>query len=288
MPRSFWIGLGGFILGGIVSALATFIILRSGLPGLIINLIPEEQSFIRLVWGILIIFIAVGLGGAVGGLVRGYSLHQIDRLGSQKRYLWGGAYSTWISQGILVVLVLLLIGLISLYNNGSLRDPASYIVFFALVGGLFGLLNGAVLAMITIRLRYAWTVWLGFLFASVLGGALFGVLVWRWASFASAVSRGWEGLLFLILAGVTIYGLPGGLLGLIYAWLSRKRTTEQPQAITPRRWQDIVTITIFTLLFLALASFINRGTDFVTIYPGSVTTNLSYLTQGVHWQESHR
>ncbi len=285
--RSLTIGLVGFILGGIVSALATFIILRSGLPGLIINLIPEEQSFIRLVWGIVIVFITVGLGGAVGGLVRGYSLHQIDRLGSQKRYLWGGAYSTWISQGILVVLVLLLIGLISLYNNGSLRDPASYIVFFALVGGLFGLLNGATLALITIRLRYAWLVWLGYLFASVLGGAAFGVLVWRWELYASAVSRGWEGLLFLILAGVTIYGLPGGLLGVIYTWLSRKRTTEQPEAITPRRWQDIVTITIFTLLFLALASFINRGTDFVTIYPGSVTTNLTNPTQGVHWQESH-
>lgn len=284
--RSFWIGLVGFIVGGITSALATFIILRSGLPGLIINLIPEEQSFIRLIWGILIVFIAVGLGGAVGGLLRGYSLHKIDRLGSQKRYIWGGAYSTWISQGILVVFVLLLIGLISLYNNGSLRDPASYIVFFALVGGLFGLLNGVVLAMITIRLRYAWMVWLGYLFASVLGGALFGVLVWKWESFASAVSRGWEGLIFLLLAGITIYGLPGGLVGLIYAGLSRKRTTEQPQAITPRRWQDIVTITIFTLLFLALASFINRGTDFVTKYPGSVTTNLKNLTQGVHWQES--
>ena len=285
--RSFWIGLLGFILGGIISALATFIILRSGVPGLIINLIPEEQSFIRLVWGILIVFIAVGLGGAVGGLVRGYSLHQIDRMGSQKRYLWGGAYSTWVSQGILVVFVLLLIGLISLYNNGSLRDPASYIVFFAVVGGLFGLLNGATLALITIRLRYAWTVWLGYLFASVLGGALFGVLVWRWELYASAVSRGWEGLLFLILAGVTIYGLPGGILGLIYARLSRKRSMDQPQAITPRRWQDIATITIFTLLFLALASFINRATDFVTKYPGSVTTNLTNPTQGIHWQEPH-
>ena len=60
--RSFWIGLVGFILGGIVSALATFIIFRSGLPSLIINLVPEEQSFIRLVWGILLIFIGCRVG----------------------------------------------------------------------------------------------------------------------------------------------------------------------------------------------------------------------------------
>jgi len=285
--RSFWIGLAGFILGGITSALATFIIFRSGLLSLIINLVPEEQSLIRLLWGIFLTFIGVGLGGAVGGLVRGYTLHQIDQVGNQKRYLWGGAYSTWISQGILVVPILLLLGLMSLYNNGSLRDPASYIAFFALVGGLFGLLNGATLSLITLRLRYAWIAWLGYLLASLVGGALFGVLVWRWESFASAVSRGWEGLAFLILAGVTIYGLPGGLLGLIYAWLSRKRTEEQPEVITPRRWQDITTITIFSLLFLAVASFIRTATDFVTIYPGSVTTNLSNPTQGVHWLESH-
>ena len=284
--RSFLVGLVGFLLGGIVSALATFIIFRSGLLSILTNLVPEEQTLIRLLWGIFLIFIGVGLGGAVGGLVRGYTLHQIDQEGNQKRYLWGGAYSTWISQGILVVPILLLIGLISLYNNGSLRDPASYIAFFALVGGLFGLLNGATLSLITLRLRYAWIAWLGYLFASLLGGALFGVLVWRWESFASAVSRGWEGLVFLILAGVTIYGLPGGLLGLIYAWLSRKRNTEQPEAITPRRWQDIATITIFSFLFLAVASFIRTATDFVTIYPGSITTNLSNPTQGVHWIES--
>jgi phosphatidylserine/phosphatidylglycerophosphate/cardiolipin synthase-like enzyme len=284
--RSFLVGLVGFILGGIASALATFIIFRSGLLTLIINLVPEDQSLIRLLWGIFLLFIGVGLGGAVGGIVRGYTLHQIDREGNRKRYLWGGAYSMWISHGILVVLVVLLIGLISLYNNGSLRDPASYIVFFALVGVLFGVLNGATLSLITIRLRYAWLVWLGCIFASLVGGALFGALVWRWASYASSVSRGWEGLVFLILAGVTIYGLPGGLVGLIYDWLSRKRTTEQPDMITPRRWQDIATITIFSLLFLAVASFIRSATDFVTMYPGSTTTNLTNPTQGIHWLDS--
>jgi hypothetical protein len=285
--RSFWVGLVGFIIGGIVSALATIIIFRSGLISLIINLIPEQQSFIRLLWGIFLTFIGVGLGGAVGGLVRGYSLHMIDQAGSQKRYFWGGAYSTWISQGILLVPILLIIGLISIYNNGSLRDPASYIVFFALVGGLFGLFNGATLSMITLRLRYVWIACLGYLFASIAGGALFGVLVWRWELFGSGISRGWEGLVFLLLAGITIYGLPGGLIGLIYAWLSRKRTPEQAEAITPRRWQDIMTITIFTLLFLAIASLINTATDFVTKYPGSTTTNLSNPTQGVQWLDSH-
>ncbi len=284
--RSFWFGLVGFILGGIASALATYLIFASGIISIILKLVPAEQSFVRLVMGIVLAFVGVGFGGAVGGLVRGYTLHQIDRMGSQKRYLWGGAYSTWISQGILVIPILLVIGLISLYNNGSQRDPASYIVFFALVGFLFGLLNGATLSLITLRLRYAWIAWLGYLLTSLVGGALFGVLVWRWELISSPVPKGLLTLLFLILAGITIYGIPGGVLGLIYSWLSHKRGVEQSQVITPRRWQDIMTITLFTLLFLFVASFINQATDFVTKYPGSVTTNLSNPTEGVHWQES--
>ena len=285
--RSFWIGLAGFILGGIISALATYIIFASGIMSLILKLVPADQSLVRLVLGIVLAFVGIGLGGAVGGLVRGHSLHLIDLQGSQKRYLLGGAYSTWISQGILVVPIMLLISLISLYNNGSQRDPASYIVFFTLVGFLFGLLNGATLSLITLRLRYAWIAWLGYLLASLVGGALFGVLVWRWEWISSPVPQGLVTLLFLILAGVTIYGIPGGAIGMIYSWLSRKRSVEQLQAITPRRWQDIMTITVFTVLFLFVASFVNSATDFVTKTQGSVTTNLSNPTEGVHWQESH-
>ena len=283
--RSFWIGLIGFILGGTIGALATYIIFTTGVMSLVVNFVSSEQPFIRYLFGIVLAFIGIGLGGTVDGLVCGYTLHLIDQEGSNKRYLLGGAFSTGISQGILVIPILLFISLVSIYNVGSQNDPASFISLFALIGGLFGLLNGAILSFATLRLRYAWIAWLGYFIASLLGGALFGLLIWRPGWISSAVSKGTAVPLYLILAGATIYGFAGGVLGLIYTWLSRQRKPNSP-AIEPRRWQDIITITVASLIFLGDVSLINHLAKFVTIFPGSITTSLSSKTEGVHWQDS--
>ncbi len=286
--RNFWVGLAGFILGGITGIVATYILFASGVLSLILKLVPEDQPFVRLLLGIILVFVGLGLGGALGGLVRGYTLHQIDPEGSRRRYLLGGAFSTGISQGILVIPLLLLISLVSMYNAGSQKDPASFIALFALIGGLFGLVNGAILSLVTLKLRYAWASWLGYFLASLVGGALFGLQLWQVGGISAATLKGLSALLFLILAGATIFGLPGGVLGLVYTWVSRKRRAEPPKEIAPRRWQDITTVSLSSLIFLAVASFLNSGADFLTIYPGSLTTSLGSPTQGIHWQASHQ
>jgi hypothetical protein len=172
-----WVGLGGFILAAITGILATVILFASGLLSLLLRLVPPEQPLVHLLLGIILVFVGLGLGGATGGLVRGYTLHLIDSQGSHRRYLLGGAFSTGISQAILVVPIMLFISLVSIYNVGSQKDPASFIVLFALVGALFGLVNGAILSLVTVRLRYAWISWLGYLLASTVGGALFGLVL---------------------------------------------------------------------------------------------------------------
>lgn len=284
--RSLWVGLSGFILGGIIGALASYIIFSSGVLSIVVNLVSPGQPFIRYLFGIVLAFIGIGLGGVVDGLVCGYTLHLIDQQGSYKRYLLGGAFSTGISQAILVIPILLFISLISIYNIGSQKDPASFIVLFALIGGLFGLLNGAILSLVTLRLRYAWIAWLGYFLASLVSGALFGLLLWRpeWISFVAL--KGFAVPLFLIMAAAMIYGFSGGVLGLIYGWLSHKRNAAQSQSIEPHRWQDIMIITIAIVIFLTEVSLINHLSKFMTIYPGSVTTSLNSETVGVHWQES--
>jgi hypothetical protein len=286
--RGFWVGLAGFIVGGITGIIATYILFATGWLSLILKLVPEDQPFVRLLTGIILAFVGLGLGGAVGGLVRGYTLHRIDPAGSRRRYLLGGAFSTGISQGILVIPVLLLISLVGMYNNESQKDPASFIVLFALIAGLFGLVNGAILSLVTLRLRYAWLAWLGYFLASLVGGALFGLQLWQLGGLSAATFKGFTALLFLILAGGTIFGIPGGVLGLVYTWAVRKRSIEPPREIAPRRWQDIATISLSSLIFLAVASFLNTGANFLTIYPGSLTTSLSSPTQGIHWQESQK
>lgn len=283
--RNFWVGLIGFILGGTIGALATYIIFTTGVMSIVVNFVSSEQPFVRYLFGIVLAFIGIGFGGAIDGLVCGYTLHLVDREGRRGRYLLGGAFSAGISQGILVIPILLFISLVSIYNVGSQNDPASFISLFALIGGLFGVLNGAILSFATLRIRYAWIAWLGYFIASLLGGALFGLLIWRPGWISSAVTKGTAVPLYLILAGATIYGLAGGVLGLIYTWLSHKRRPGTP-AIEPKRWQDIITITVAMLIFLGDVSLINHLAKFVTIYPGNLTTSLSSKTEGIHWQES--
>jgi MFS family permease len=286
--RNFLIGLAGFIAGGMVGILGTYLLFASGVLPLILKLVPENQPLVRLLLGIILAFVGLGLGGALGGLVRGYTLHQIDRSGSRRRYLWGGAFSSGVTQGVLVIPLLLLISLVSLYNAGSQKEPAFYIIFFGLIGGLFGLVNGALLSLVTLKLRYAWAAWLGYFVASLVAGALLGLMLWGVGGVSSDSFKGFKALLFFVLAGAVLFGLPGGLLGLVYTWASRKRISEPPREIAPRRWQDITTISISTLIFLAVASFLNTGANFLTIYPGNLVTNLGSPTQGIQWQESHQ
>jgi len=284
--RSFWIGLVGFMLGGVIGAVATYILFTSGILTVVVELVSPGQPFVRYLFGIILAFLGIGLGGAIDGLVCGYSLHLVDRAGSRTRYLVGGAFSTGISQGILVIPIMLFISLVSIYNVGSQKDPASFIVLFALIGCLFGLLNGAVLSTITLRLRYAWIVWLGFMVASTLGGALFGLLIWNMGWISLTASNGFSTLLFLILPGVMIYSFAGGLLGIIYFWLGSKRSSPQSPRIEPRHWQDLTVITIALAIFLGEVSLINHLAKFMTVYPGNLTTSLNSETVGVSWQES--
>ena len=286
--RSFWIGLFGFVLGGIIGALSTYLLFSSGVLTLVVDLVSPGQPFLRYLFGIILAFVGISLGGAVDGLICGYTLNFIDREGNRTRYLLGGTFATGISQGILVIPIMLFISLVSIYNVGSQKDPASFVVLFAIIGFLFGLLNGAILSLITLRLRYAWIVLIGFILASTLGGALFGVLIWNTGWISSVDTNGISTLLFLILAGVMIYSLAGGVLGIIYFWLARKRNLVSPPRIDPRHIQDIIVITLALLIFLGEVSLINHLSKFVTVYPGNITTSLISETVGVQWSEYSR
>ncbi len=284
--RSFLTGLGGFILAGIVSNLAVFLIFASGLLSFLIRLVPEEQPLVRLLTGVILVFVGIGLGGAIGGLVRGYFLHRIDPQASQRRYLAGGAFAGGISYGILVIPTLLFISLVSMYNVGAQTDPASFVVLFALIGGVFGLLNGLILALLTVRLRYVWLPWGANLLGSLIGGALIGLLIWRPEWLAASSSKILDGALFLVVAGILINAFAGGMLGLAYDWLARKRQVLGEKAVAPRRWQDIVTVSAGALILLMVMSFTNQIASFITIYPGSTSTSLDSLTEGIHWRNA--
>jgi len=67
--RNFWVGLIGFILGGTIGTLATYIIFTTGVMSIVVNFVSSEQPFVRYLFGIVLAFIGIGLGGAIDGLV---------------------------------------------------------------------------------------------------------------------------------------------------------------------------------------------------------------------------
>jgi hypothetical protein len=75
--RNAWRGLSGFCLGGIVGALVTFLIFNAGLLSILVEMVSPDQVYPRFSWGIFLAFIGIGLGGAVAGLICGYSLAKL-------------------------------------------------------------------------------------------------------------------------------------------------------------------------------------------------------------------
>jgi MFS family permease len=151
--RIFLTGLAGFLLAALVGVLAGFAFFRLGIYQFLINLVPEDQPLVRILSALFLVFAGMGLAGAAYGVVAGLTLLQIDPQGSRRRYILGGAFAYGITYGILLIPVLLLISLIGQYNQGSAKDPASFITLFGLIGLVFGLLSGLVLSLITVKVR---------------------------------------------------------------------------------------------------------------------------------------
>ena len=80
----FLTGLVGFVLATATGFLTTYLLFQTGLLQLLLNLVPEDQPLVRLLLSLFLIFVGVGLGGAVNGILRGYTLHWIDRGGSRR------------------------------------------------------------------------------------------------------------------------------------------------------------------------------------------------------------
>ena len=282
---AFLTGLVGFILATAAGFLTSYLLFKTGFLRLLLNLVPEDQPLVRLLLSLFLIFVGVGVGGAVNGFLRGYTLHLIDRGGSRRRYLLGGAFAYGISQGVLLIPMLLLIAIIGKYNPGSVKDPASFLILFSLLGGIYGLVSGLILALITLRLRYIWRAWLASIVGCTLGGAILGFVFWQRRIFLGESTPLLQSIVLFIIF-VLAFGLAGSALGLAYRWVEDRRLHNPEQKLEPARWQDIIVIAVGVILFLSAISLTNTLLEFVTFHTGTTTTSLDLETQGVRWYPS--
>ena len=278
-------GMLGFLIATLAGIFSSYLIFRLGLFRPLLNLIPADQPLNRLYGGIVFAFIGVGIGGAINGLLRGFTLHMIDPLGSRRRYLLGGAFAYGISGGILLIPVLLILAIFAQYNPGSDKDPFTFVFLLTLIGALYGLVSGLLLALLTLRLRYIWLPWLASIVGTALGGALLGVVIWRQDTFLALPSRLLQSIVFLLFLGIALVGLAGGLIALAYRRVANRRERASEGSITPGRWQDALLVIAGIALVLLMVSASGTLVDFITTQTGTTTTSLDLETQGVHWQE---
>ena len=283
--RSFGTGLVGYILAGVVGSVAIFLIFSSRALGLFLKPVPAEQPLVRLLAGILLAFLGIGLGAAAGGVLRGYVNQRVDPDASQRRNLLAGAFSSGISQGILLIPFLLVIALVGLYNNGSAKDPASFAALFGIFGLIYGLIFGLIQGLVTLRLRYFWLVLLAAILGYGLGGMVTGLLLWKAGLFSLGTTGLVRSLVRLLSVSICLESLAGGLIGLAYHWVAVKRAAFGSQKVTPRRWQDISVVAISAIVFLLVAGFLRTAAEFVTIVTGTTTTQLIEETLGVHYAD---
>ena len=94
------VGIIGFILGGIAGNIFTYLLILSGFASWVVGLIPENQTFVRILGAILTAFLVVALGGAFTGVINGLAILRIDQQANKRRTLFGFGYAFGIGQGI--------------------------------------------------------------------------------------------------------------------------------------------------------------------------------------------
>jgi phosphatidylserine/phosphatidylglycerophosphate/cardiolipin synthase-like enzyme/MFS family permease len=278
-------GLAGFLLAALVGVLAGLVFFRLGIYQFLIRLVPEDQPLVRVLSALLLGFVGMGLAGAAFGTMVGVTLQRIDPQGSRRRYLLGGAFAYGITYGILLIPILFLISLIGQYNQGSSKDPASFITLFGLIGLIYGLLSGLMLALVTVKLRYGWLLLISSTLAGLLGGMVLGLVLWRHNFFLGLPSRRLQLIVFFLYFALTFAGLVGGVLALTIDWVRRKREARPDRKVEPRRAQDVVTIAAGLLLFVLVFNLTNTLIEFVTMHTGTTTTSIPSETQGVGWSD---
>ncbi|MFC1921645.1 phospholipase D-like domain-containing protein [Chloroflexota bacterium] len=275
-------GVVGFSIGGIAGNLFTYLIIISGFAAWLINLIPESQPIVRLLTAILTAFLVVAMGGAVTGVINALAIRRVDQEANRRKYLLGFAYAFAIGQGIFFIPTLLLISLISLYNNDPRTQPEAYLIFFGLLGLIYGLLIGILLSFMTVRIRYSWIVLLASILGLAIGGVLLGLVLYN-VNLISGTSQVLKAILRLGVLSLMIYIPIGAALGLGYHFIAKKRADLGDEALEPSKWQPILVIVISLLVYLTVAGFIRQAEKFLVIRPGSTAAVLTGETVGTHW-----
>lgn len=283
--RNFLTGGAGYAFGALAGVLFIYLVSRLGLARWLFDLIDQNQSLLQLLGVLLIVGLLLALGGAVIGGIGGWSLARIMNTTHRSRLIVSSAVAFGISTGLLVLVFLLLIGFIGLYNNFSTGRIEHFGIIFGLFGLVFGLLAGILQALMSVRLRHSWRVFLSTALGFAVGGIILGLLV-RLVNPTEAYKT------YPILTGLILFigllspfFLGGGALGFAHGRLAvrAEREDDPAQYIFPARWQTIIVAVLGCVLAFSLIRSLDTISSFLTINAGNLSSQLIPVTVGVQW-----
>ena len=251
------------------------------MTGWILDAVGQYQPIHRLLAAVVLFVLGLALSGAVLGGLGGWLLSQVDPLAPRRRYIWSGAIGFAIPQAVVITVMLLLVGFLALYHNNMDTQPEHLPMLFALLGLLYGVLSGLLFGFLSVGFKYGWGVLLASMFGGFFGGALVGFLIERVISIVGAggtYSRFW----LIVLMCLAFFGVMGALLGLLYAWLDRKREKGALPQKMGKVWLIIVAVAA-VWLFLNIAGVFSQLYSFATMRPASTSVSISSKTTGVAW-----
>lgn len=269
-------------LGMVIGALLSRMLFRSVDP----EFFTRSNDAARLIVGLILAFLIMGLGGGVSGFIGGMTLPIPE--GGRRRGTTAAmsALGMAVLFSLLIFPMILVIGLLSYYDVAELR-PRLFGFVLGLVGLLYGLLMGLWLGVTTIGSwragRVARPVAVGF----GLGGFLFGLGVWAYIYTLSTRDVPLSGWIWLLLGLFAFAAFGGGALGLAYSRLSTQSENRQPLQTnfrhTVRRYWLIAVILILAAWYLH-PTFSAIG-DMLTPYSAGLASILPSQTLGTHWSD---
>ncbi len=273
----------GVFVGSLLGIALELVLFRSGYIAWLLDLIPENQGTIRLLFGLIFTYLTIAIGAGAGGALTGYFMWLVDKVGSKMRYVWGSAWAFAVGQGILLVPMLLFFLFSAMYQNGVLGEQVKYGIMFTLFGVIYGVIVGIVLAFTLAKLRYSWLLIVASAAGFGIGAGLIGYGLRHVNTLSISGIPALTNLLRLFLFALVFTAIAGALLGMVLTWMANKR--EVGAVLKPSRVQVGVLVGVSAVILLLLMGLTNDIVDFIIIRPGSTTTQLSLSTQGVHWSE---
>ena len=281
--RSIFLSGLGFGIGGVIGNLVLYLLVRSQILGWPLNFVPEGQQLAHLLSILVLIILGIGLSTGLGGAIGGFALSMVDPIYPRRKYLWRSAISAGLTEGILVIPLILLTSLLALYNNGLDREPTGQIIVFGIYGIIFGIIFGLILGLSTVVWRQVWRVILASITGFGLGGAAIGYVI-RIAYYPASLGKPLPNFSYLLpILTFILFGIGGLFLGWVYEWITHWRMDNVPDE--PARWVKVAGVLVGLLIAFFVVSNYRQLVKFLTIRPGSVSTQIPIDTAGVHWRE---